>query len=41
MVRIGRTMCFNPGSEYASGILKGVLCELEGNAVKSYLLTSG
>ncbi len=41
MVRIGRTMCFNPGSEYASGILKGVLCELDGDAVRSYLLTSG
>jgi uncharacterized protein len=41
MVRIGRTMCFNPGSEYASGILRGVLCELAGDAVRSYLLTSG
>ena len=41
MVRIGRTMCFNPGSEYASGILKGVLCELDGDAVRSYLLTTG
>jgi Icc-related predicted phosphoesterase len=41
MVKIGRTMCFNPGSEYASGILKGVLCELDGDAVRSYLLTSG
>ena len=41
MVRIGRTMCFNPGSEYASGILKGVLCELDDDAVRSYLLTSG
>ncbi len=41
MVKIGRTMCFNPGSEYASGILKGVLCELEDDAVRSHLLTSG
>jgi len=41
MVKIGRTLCFNPGSEYASGILKGVLCKLDGDAVRSYLLTSG
>jgi len=41
MVRIGRTVCLNPGSEYGSGILKGVLCELDGDAVRSYLLTSG
>jgi len=41
VVRIGRTMCFNPGSEYSSGILRGVLCELDGDSVRSYLLTSG
>jgi uncharacterized protein len=41
MVQIGRTMCFNPGSESGSGILKGVLLDLEDGAIKSYLLTSG
>jgi Icc-related predicted phosphoesterase len=41
MVQIGRTMCFNPGSESGSGILKGVLLDLEDDAIKSYLLTSG
>jgi uncharacterized protein len=41
MVKIGRTLCFNPGSEYSSGILKGVLCELDDGTVRSYLLTSG
>jgi hypothetical protein len=41
LVKIGRTMCFNPGSEYASGVLNGVLCELEGDSIRSYLLTSG
>jgi uncharacterized protein len=41
MVKIGRTVCFNPGSEYGSGILNGLLCELDGEAVRSYLLTSG
>jgi uncharacterized protein len=41
MVQIGRTMCFNPGSEYGSGILKGVLLDLEDDVIRSYLLTSG
>jgi Icc-related predicted phosphoesterase len=41
MVKIGRTMCFNPGSEYGSGILKGVLLDIEDDAIKTYLLTSG
>ena len=29
-VRIGRTQCLNPGSEYAEGILKGFLVEIKG-----------
>ena len=41
VVKIGRTLCFNPGSEYNSGILRGLLCELDGDRVKSYVLTSG
>lgn len=41
MVKIGRTMCFNPGSEYGEGILKGLICDLEDGKVKSYMLTSG
>ena len=41
VVKIGRTMCFNPGSEYNSGILRGLLCELEDDRIKSYILTSG
>jgi len=41
VVKIGRTICFNPGSEYNSGILRGLLCELDGDRVKSYVLTSG
>lgn len=41
IVRIGRTVCFNPGSEYGEGIIKGLLCELEDAKVKSYMLTSG
>ncbi len=41
IVKIGRTMCFNPGSEYGEGILRGLLCDLEGDKIKSYMLTSG
>lgn len=39
--RIGRTMCFNPGSEYHEGILRGVLIQLEKNKVKDYIFTAG
>jgi len=40
-VRIGRTLCLNPGSEYGDGILRGAIVSLEGNRVKEFLLTSG
>ncbi len=39
--RLGRTLCANPGSEYAEGILRGFLAEVEGGEIRSYLLTSG
>ena len=41
IVKIGRTMCFNPGSEYNSGILRGLLCEVEKDKIRSHLFTSG
>ncbi len=41
IVNIGRTLCANPGSEYGEGILRGFLADIEGDKVKSYLLTSG
>jgi Icc-related predicted phosphoesterase len=40
-VKIGRTLCLNPGSEYTEGILRGVIVELEGKNVRNYLLTVG
>ena len=40
-VRIGRTLCLNPGSEYADGILRGVLANLEPGKVHDFMLTSG
>jgi Icc-related predicted phosphoesterase len=40
-LRIGRTHCFNPGSEYAQGRLEGVLLELHDGRVATYQHTSG
>ena len=40
-VKIGRTLCLNPGSEYTEGILRGVIVELDGKDVRNYLLTVG
>lgn len=40
-VKIGRTLCLNPGSEYSDGVLRGALLNLEGARVKEFLLTSG
>jgi uncharacterized protein len=41
IVKIGKTLCANPGSEYGEGILRGFLGEIDGEKIKSYLLTSG
>jgi uncharacterized protein len=41
MVKIGRTVCLNPGSEYADGILRGALVSLEDGKLKEFLFTSG
>ncbi len=40
-VRLGSTLCLNPGSEYGDGILRGAVVSLEGEKVKNFLLTSG
>jgi len=39
--RIGRTLCINAGSEYAEGILKAAIINLEAGKVKGHLLISG
>jgi uncharacterized protein len=40
--RIGRSWCFNPGSDYASGVLKGLILDLEEDGdVRNHLFTSG
>jgi hypothetical protein len=40
MRKLGRTVCFNPGSEYGEGILRGLLLALDGKGLKSYLFTT-
>ena len=41
MSRIGRTVAFNPGSEYTEGILRGVLLSLKGDQIERHQFTSG
>jgi len=38
---IGKTKCFNPGSEYTEGILRGLLVDVAGKKVKDFMFTSG
>lgn len=40
-VKIGRTLCINPGSEYAAGVLRGVIITLDKNRIKGYQFVSG
>lgn len=40
-VKIGRTVCVNPGSEYAEGILRGALIDLDRDKLKNVQLVSG
>lgn len=40
-MRIGRSPCFNPGSEYAQGRLEGVLVQIHDGRVAAYQHTSG
>lgn len=40
-IRIGRTHCFNPGSEYGQGILRGVIVAIRDGRLVGYQHTSG
>jgi Icc-related predicted phosphoesterase len=40
-IKIGRTTCINPGSEYGEGILRGCLVAFENGRVEGYQMTSG
>ena len=39
--KIGKTLCLNPGSEYGEAVLRGVIVNLDGAKIKSYIFTSG
>jgi uncharacterized protein len=42
VVRVGSTVCINPGSEYGEGILHGALLALDARkGLRSYQLVSG
>jgi Icc-related predicted phosphoesterase len=41
VIKIGRTTCVNPGSEYGEGILRGCLVSLSDGKIDGYQLTSG
>ncbi len=40
-VKIGRTNCFNPGSEFTTGVLKGLVVDLSENKIDSHVFTTG
>lgn len=40
-IRIGPTLCINPGSMYEQGRLLGALVKLERGKIKNYILTTG
>lgn len=41
VVKLGRTTCINPGSEYSEGILSGVIVTLHKNKLKNHMFVSG
>jgi len=41
VIKIGKTLCVNPGSEYGEGILRGCLLNLQDGKVIGHQLTSG
>jgi Icc-related predicted phosphoesterase len=40
-IKIGRTLCINPGSEYGEGILRGCLVNISNGKVEAYQMTTG
>jgi Icc-related predicted phosphoesterase len=40
-VRLGKTLCINPGSMYEQGRLLGTLINLDRDRIKNYILTTG
>ncbi len=40
-IRLGKTLCVNPGSEYGEGVLRGALFQFDKKSLRSHLLTTG
>jgi Icc-related predicted phosphoesterase len=40
-IKIGKTVCINPGSEYSEGILRGAIVNLNEKGITGYQMTSG
>jgi Icc-related predicted phosphoesterase len=40
-IRLGKTLCVNPGSEYGEGVLRGALLQFDRKSLRSHLLTMG
>lgn len=41
VVKIGKTTCINPGSEYTEGVLRGAIVDIRKGKLKSHQLTTG
>lgn len=39
--QIGETLCFNPGSEYTTGVLRGLILNLSDKKLDNYVFTEG
>ena len=39
--KIGKTQCFNPGSEYTTGVLRGLVINLSEKKIDNYVFTEG
>jgi Icc-related predicted phosphoesterase len=39
--KIGKTQCFNPGSEYVTGVLRGLVINLSEKKIDNYVFTEG
>jgi Icc-related predicted phosphoesterase len=41
VIKIGRTTCINPGSEYGEGVLRGCLVTFFEGKIEGFQMTSG
>lgn len=41
VIKIGRTLCVNPGSEYSEGVLRGIIINVDEKGIRGYQFTSG